>query len=541
MKLNQSGRLLSLLVALWITPAFSNTSVLPLIPQPVTVETATGQFVLTIHSEIIGSEAAMPVMRYLRRALAPATGYTLPISTAAKSGHPNILFKLNSELTGELGKEGYRLTVTPQSVQIEAAENNGLFYACQTLRQLLPAAIFQTHQVRDITWAIPCVRITDKPRFPWRGMHLDVARHFMPKAFVKKYIDLLALHKMNIFHWHLTEDQGWRIEIKKYPKLTDIGAWRTETVIGRNTDHYDGTPHGGFYTQDDVREIVAYAKAQFITVIPEIEMPGHSKAALAAYPEYSCTGGPFQVHTRWGIVEEVYCAGNDGTIRFLQDILEEVLALFPAEFIHIGGDECPKRRWKECPKCQARIKAEGLKDEYELQSWFIKQMDTFLAEKGRRLIGWDEILEGGLAPGATVMSWRGEEGGIAAANAGHDVVMAPYSHTYFDYYQADPNTEPLVGGGFTPLEKVYGYEPIPAKVALDKAGHILGTQGQVWTEYIPHSDFAEYMAFPRTCALAEVAWSPKEHNDFEAFKTRLAAHLKRLDVLNVNYRPLDKK
>ena len=520
-----------------ISSAFSQTG-LSVIPAPVKMEKAEGVFEIGPTTKIIVEQQTQFLGNQLAGILSPAMGYALSIDTARKNLKGCIWLKINSDLS-TLGDEGYRLTVTPQSVQVESAGEAGVFYGMQTLRQLLPVEIFQQKPVKDIQWRIPCVSIEDAPRFQWRGMHLDVCRHFMPKAFIKKYIDLLAIHKMNTFHWHLTEDQGWRIEIKKYPKLTEIGAWRKETVIGRNTGKYDGKRHGGFYTQADVREIIAYAKERYITVVPEIEMPGHSLSALVGYPELSCTGGPFEVRREWGVEPDVYCAGNEQVFEFMQDVLSEVLELFPSEYIHIGGDECPKERWKVCPKCQARIKAEGLKDEHELQSWFIKRMDTYLVKKGRRLVGWDEILEGGLAPGATVMSWRGEAGGIQAAKAGHDVVMAPNSHTYFDHYQAEPAKEPLAIGGFLPLKKVYSYDPTPDVLTDKQQKRILGVQAQIWTEYIPTDTHAEYMAYPRACALSEVAWTPKEKKAYDNFYNRLQTHLKRLDYLHVNFRPLD--
>ena len=520
-----------------VCPISAQASV-AVIPQPAKIQQQSGHFSLTSDTQISVHDKTAELGEQLQKMLSPATGYSLSISDQSKLTNNAIQLNLDSSLK-ELGDEGYRLSITPKNVTIKAAQKAGIFYGMQTLRQLMPTEIFKQTPVEGIDWQIPCVNIEDTPRFKWRGLHLDVCRHFMPKEFVKKYIDLLAIHKMNIFHWHLTEDQGWRIEIKKYPKLTEIGAWRDETLVGHHGQQphqFDGKRHGGFYTQEDVREIVEYARQRYITVVPEIEMPGHSLAALAAYPEYSCTGGPFKVRTKWGIEPDVYCAGNDQTIAFLQDVLTEVLALFPSEFIHIGGDECPKDRWKECPKCQARIEAVGLKDEHELQSWFIHQMDTFLAERGRRLIGWDEILEGGLAPGATVMSWRGEDGGIAAAKAGHDVVMAPTTYTYFDYYQADPNEEPLAIGGFLPLEKVYGYNPIPDELTAQQAKHVLGAQGQLWTEYMKEGDRVEYMAYPRACALAEVVWTPLEKKDYENFQSRLKTHMQRLENLGVNYR-----
>jgi hexosaminidase len=364
----------------------------------------------------------------------------------------------------------------------------------------------------------------------------------MPKEFVEKFIDLLALHKMNSFHWHLTDDQGWRIEIKKYPKLTEVGAWRKETLVGLLHDKkgpkFDGQPHGGFYTQEDIAEIVAYAKARHVNVVPEIEMPGHAQAAIAAYPELGCTGQKLEVFTTWGVDENIF-SPRETSIQFLQDVLREVLGLFPSTYIHVGGDEARKTQWKASPEVQSRIKELGLKDEDEMQSYFVRRMDEFLTAQGRRLIGWDEILEGGLAPKATVMSWRGEKGGIAAARAGHDVVMAPTNYTYFDYYQSKNKAkEPLAIGGFLPLRAVYNYEPIPRELDADSAKHVLGTQGQIWTEYIAEPRQVEYMAYPRAAALAEAAWTPKSKKAYTPFLQRLAVHSKRLKALEVNYRPV---
>jgi hexosaminidase len=371
-------------------------------------------------------------------------------------------------------------------------------------------------------------------------MHLDVARHVFPVRFIERYIDLLARYKLNVFHWHLTDDQGWRIEIKKYPRLTEVGAWRRETVAEKNLEPYigDGIPYGGFYTQAQVREIVEYARRRHVTVIPEIELPGHAQAALAAYPELACTPGPFEVRTTWGVDEDVYCP-TERTFAFLEDVLTEVLALFPSPYIHIGGDEVPKTRWEESAEAQGVMRREGLKDEHELQSWFIRRIERFLTARGRRLIGWDEILEGGLAPQATVMSWRGTAGGVAAAQQGHDAVMTPGSHLYFDYYQGDPAFEPLAIGGLTPLEKVYAYEPIPDTLTPAEAGHILGAQANVWTEYLKTPAQVEYMALPRMLALAEVVWSPREARDWAGFARRLPPELAALDRLGVNYRVPD--
>ncbi len=513
-----------------------------LIPAPVQITLKKGFFRLSGKTCIVHDSQTGRLAYLLQSYLSPATGFGLEVSPGERGRTANarnngIHLAVDTSLSG-LGQEGYRLRVRKHGVLIEAPSETGIFYGIQTLRQLLPVEIFQDREQADVAWRIPCVDIEDYPRFAWRGMHLDVCRHYMPVEFVKKYIDLLAMHKMNRFHWHLTQDQGWRIQIMQYPDLQKISAWRDETIVGHMRDRprkFDGIRHGGFYTQDEVREVVAYAKDRCITVLPEIEMPGHCQAALAAYPELSCTGGPFKVCTAWGIYKDVYCAGNEKTFTFLENVLAEVFELFPGEYIHIGGDECPKDRWEKCPKCQSRIKSEGLSDEHELQSYFIRRIEKFLNANGRQLIGWDEILEGGLAPGATVMSWRGEKGGIAAARAGHDVIMAPNTHTYFDYYQADPENEPLAIGGFLPIETVYAYDPVPAELDEQQGAHILGVQGQVWTEYIPTPEHAEYMAFPRTCALAEVAWTPLEGKDYERFSIGLVSHLERLDGMKVHY------
>jgi len=513
---------------------------LAVIPQPVDVAYGSGAFVLTAGTTI-STDAAMRDVGYaLADYVAPATGYHLPVGAGASGSVISI--RTDTSLA-RLGEEGYRLVVTPAGVRIRAFKPAGAFYAVQTLRQLLPIQIFRQARVPGVTWSIPAVTIEDSPRFVWRGAHLDCGRHFMPKQFVKKYIDLLALHKLNRFHWHLTEDQGWRIEIKKYPRLTEIGAWRNGTLIGRQRGYadssqwrFDGQRHGGFYTQDDVREIVAYAAARFITVVPEIEMPGHAQAAIAAYPELGNTPDPVGVGMRWGVYAHILNP-EESTIRFMQDVLTEVLALFPGRYVHIGGDEAVKVEWQASPRAQARIRELGLRDEHELQSYFIRRMDEFLTAHGRSLVGWDEILEGGLAPNAVVMSWRGTEGGIAAAQADHDVVMTPTSHTYFDYYQsADTAAEPIAIGGFLPLETVYGYEPVPDVLTPAQARRILGTQAQLWTEYMPNARKVEYMAFPRLSALAEVAWSPRERKNFADFTARLGTHLGRLAILDVNYR-----
>jgi hexosaminidase len=382
------------------------------------------------------------------------------------------------------------------------------------------------------------------PRFPWRGAHLDVGRHFFNADFVKKYIDIIALHKMNVFHWHLTDDQGWRIEIKKYPLLTEIGAWRDETVIGhpkagKEPVKYDGIKHGGFYTQDEIKEIIDYAADRYITIVPEIEMPGHAMAAIASYPELGCTGEKVKVRTTWGVSPYIYNV-DDNTFKFLEDVLTEVIDLFPSEYIHIGGDEAVKDQWEESKKIQQQIKDLGLKDEHELQSYFIKRIEEFINNKGRKLIGWDEILEGGLAPNATVMSWRGVQGGIAAAREGHDVVMTPTTYCYLDYYQSKiTDKEPLAIGGYLPLDIVYSYEPVPSELSTDEAKHILGAQANVWTEYIASPELVEYMLLPRMTALAELTWTPKEMKDLDDFKKRLETQVERYKTMGWNYRPLE--
>lgn len=525
---------------LCISAAFSQTNI-SVIPEPAKIELSEGVFFIEPGTKIFIDKQTRSLGDNLAGSLSIAMGFELAVENGQTESACYIKLKKNAGLSS-LGKEGYRLTVRPENVLLEAYGDAGIFYGIQTLRQLLPPEIFSRQSVKGVQWQIPCVKIEDVPRFSWRGMHLDVGRYFLPKEFVKKYIDLMAMHKMNVFHWHLTEDQGWRIEIKKYPKLTKIGAWRKETLIGHMRDKprkFDGKKHGGFYTQDEIREIVDYARQRYITIVPEIEMPGHCLAALAAYPELSCSGGPFEVKTIWGIENDVYCAGNDKTIEFLQDVLTEVIELFPGEYIHIGGDECRKNRWEKCSKCQARIKAEGLKDEHELQSWFVRQMDKFLTAHGCRLIGWEEILQGGLAKTVTVMSWRGKAAEIAAAKSGHDVVMAENKYTYLNFYQADRKTEPLAIGNFLPIEKMYSYDPVPAELSEVEKKHIIGVQAQLWTEYISTPKMAEYMAYPRACAMAEVAWSPVAKKDFEVFEHRLKIHLKRLGKLGVNFRPLD--
>ena len=494
------------------------TPKISIIPKPLELKQNNGSFSINSETKILSNQnhpELIKIGEYLAENLNTSTGFNLKVEPGSNSSDlPNSIFLQLNKNQDDLGDEGYELLVSTQSVIVRADNAAGLFYGVQTIRQLLPTEIEGSEKNGGLI--IPGTHIVDQPRFSWRGMLLDCGRHFMTKDFVKRYIDLLAYHKMNRLHWHLTEDQGWRIEIKKYPKLTEIGAWRK---------YEDGTVYGGFYTQEDIKEMVEYAKSRYVTVIPEIELPGHSVAALAAYPRYSCTAGHFEVSTRWGVHKEVYCAGNDETFKFLEDILSEVIELFPAPYIHIGGDECPKVRWENCEKCQARIKAENLKDEHELQSYFIKRIEKFLLTKNRRIIGWDEILEGGLAPEATVQSWRGMDGAIAAATSGHDAIVSPTSHAYFDY--------PIER---TDLRKVYSFEPVPPGLSGDQAKHILGGECNIWTEYAPQ-EIIDRKTFPRILAMSEVLWSPREGRNYPEFHKRVRTHYKRLDLLGVDYGP----
>ena len=433
--------------------------------------------------------------------------------------------------------EGYKLDADAKQIRIAGASAAGVFYGIQTLRKSLPLVNGKASKV-----SIPAVHITDAPRFAYRGTHLDVSRHFVTADSVRQFIDMLALHNINRFHWHLTDDQGWRIEIKKYPLLTQIGSKRAQTVIGHNSGKYDGKPYSGFYTQKQIRDIVKYAADRYITIVPEIDLPGHMQAALAAYPDMGCTGGPYEVWQKWGVSDNVLCAGNDKTLTFIDNVLKEITQLFPSKYIHVGGDECPKTQWQKCPKCQARIKAlnleakDGHSAEERLQSYIITHASNYLKSLGRNTIGWDEILEGGLAEGATVMSWRGESGGIAAAKQHHDVVMTPNSYLYFDYYQSlDKANEPLAIGGYLPLETVYSYEPMPKELTADEARHIIGVQANIWTEYMPTFKQMQYMALPRLAALSEVQWSQPALKDYNSFTNRLTEFTHLYDRLGYNY------
>ncbi|KPK87342.1 MAG: hypothetical protein AMS27_02575 [Bacteroides sp. SM23_62_1] len=509
-----------------------------IIPAPVSMLIGKGQFTITPQTQIAypGENSEIrKIGEYLNELVNEYAGFYLSLIELDNAGANCI--SLQTGDFPDLGQEGYNLKSSKKGVQITAGQPNGLFYGIITLWQLFP-----TNQVEN-TLAIPAVEIMDKPRYKWRGAHLDVCRHFFSVEFVKKYIDILARHKLNMFHWHLTEDQGWRIEINKYPLLTEVGAWRDETVIGRprrNTPvQFDGIRHGGFYTQDEIRDVIQYAANRYITVIPEIEMPGHAQAAIAAYPELGCTGEKVSVRTTWGISPYIYNV-EDETFEFLENVLSEVIDLFPSQYIHIGGDEARKDQWEASKRIQQQIKDLGLQNEDELQSYFIKRIEKFINSKGKNLIGWDEILEGGLAPNATVMSWRGISGGIEAAREGHDVIMSPTTHCYFDYYQSqNREQEPLAIGGYLPVDTVYAFEPTPAELSEEETKHILGVQANVWTEYISTTEGVEYMLLPRLCALSEIAWSPKEIRDWEDFRARLNTQVKRYETMGWNYRPLD--
>ena len=513
-----------------------------IIPRPAQLEARAGEFVVN-RATTIRVPFAQPTLKAIVDSFASQLNRTIELgivvqnagNTSAQSNA--IQFLPNRDTT--LGPEGYRIDATAKLVTVEASTPTGFFYAVQTLYQLLPPTVLavKTHDLRSLQ--IPACRIQDRPRYPHRGLLLDVSRHFFPVAFIKKHLDLMALHKFNTFHWHLTDDQGWRIEIKKYPRLTQIGSQRRETIVGHYDDYdpqvFDGKPYGGFYTQNEIRDVVRYATARHITVVPEIEMPGHALAALSAYPELSCDPAKsYQAATKWGVFTDVFCP-TEKTFGFLEDVLTEIMALFPGKYIHIGGDECPKDVWRKSEFCQQLIRREGLKNEHELQSYFITRIDRFVTAKGRRIIGWDEILEGGVSPNATVMSWRGTKGGIDAARQRHDVIMTPGAFCYLDHYQGDPALEPTGFGDKLPIAKVYSYNPTPTELSPAEATHILGAQGNLWTEYIATTDQVEYMVWPRAAALAEVVWTPLALKNYDDFARRLPTHLERLATLDVNY------
>lgn len=502
-----------------------------IVPQPVSVVASDGAFDLTKNTKIclLSDDSTLNYsVRLFNGLLDKSFGKPLPVikSTQPEAGAINVRL-------GGLQPEEYTLNIRPDGVDITGGSPAGVFYAFQTLRQLLPVAVARGEKAGVIE--LPVAEIADKPHFAHRGGMLDVCRHFFTADDVKTFIDILAMHKLNRFHWHLTDDQGWRIEIKQYPKLTEVGAFRDRCNLQAEADApKDSVPYGGFYTQDEIRDIVQYAAKRFITVIPEIEMPGHASAALASYPYLGCKGEGYVVPSTWGVKADVYCAGNDSTFRFIEGVLSEVVELFPSEYIHIGGDECPKINWQQCPACQQRIKTEKLKNENELQSYFMQRAEKFLAGKGRKIVGWDEILEGGISETATVMSWRGSAGGIEAAKKGNHAIMAPNSHCYLDYYQTDKTeTEPKSIGGHLPIEKVYSLDPYEGLNA-DEQQYILGVQGNLWTEFISEFDHAEYMLLPRLAALAEVGWS-YDNKDFDSFKKRETSLARLYDAYGYKY------
>lgn len=525
------------------------------VPAPVSMTPGEGEFRLDAGT-VVAFPGGDSVLARAGRMIAETLGATLAgggsLPTAAISGDlpraAAIVLARPRDTADSVRAEGYRLAIAPEGVTITAGDYNGAFYALQTMLQLLPAEAYGDSATiqKAGAYLLPAATVEDYPRFGWRGMHLDVSRHFHPVEFVKRYIDLLAMHKLNRFHWHLTDDQGWRIEIRKYPLLTEKAAWRVDREAdGWNTNRApepgEEATYGGFYTQDEVRDVVAYAAARGITVVPEIEMPGHSSEVFAAYPALSCLGRE-QFVTPGGYYPDdmatCFCAGNDSVFVFLQGVIDEVVELFPdSPYIHVGGDEVDMRFWTACPKCRARMKALGLKDTHELQSYFMHRMEEYIHSKGKRIIGWDEILEGGVAPDATVMSWRGVTGGIRAAKMGHDVIMTPDSHLYFDFYQNDPQAEPRAAGGLSTVKHVYGYEPVPAELTADEANHILGAQANVWCEHIRDGRHVEYMVLPRMAALAEVVWSPKEARDYADFARRLPMQLERYKAMGANYHP----
>ena len=513
------------------------------IPQPQNVKVLSGEFELTAETRI-SFDGGKDEAKLLAATLRKSTGFNLPVKSVSGSPVANqITFTLATNLLGKLGTEGYRLSVQGNQLLIVAPTTAGLFYGSQTLLQLLPPEIFSTNVVKKCSWKIPCVEISDSPRFVWRGFMLDCSRHFFTKTEVEKVLDLMALYKLNTFHWHLVDDQGWRIEIKKYPKLTEVGAWSNGVNFGfpsNSTTAYDTHGrYGGFYTQKEIREVVAYAAARHITIVPEIEMPGHSIAALSAYPQFSCTGGPFDRDQDGGVYDGIFDVSNEATYVFLGDILREVADLFPGKFIHVGGDEVPKKTWHESAACQALMKKENLKNEKELQAYFTARIEKIVNGYGKSIIGWSEIREGGLTPSAALMDWIG--GGAESAASGHDVVMTPTKFCYFDHYQSTNHAiEPKAIGGFLPLKKVYEFDPIPTNVPSAFRSRILGGQANLWAEYIPNLRQAEYMMFPRLGALAEANWSPQELRDWENFQARTAVNEKRLDAMGVNYRPLSK-
>lgn len=523
-----------------------------IMPQPRSIEVSRGSFKARGAGFKIDSgidEMSKSAIRDFAAALSVGSGEVSAVTTPfglARSAADGKIKGFVFLFDGTLGEEAYTMEINSRFALVSASSYNGFLYALQTLRQMLPVAVYGRKPAPKERWKLPCVKIEDSPRFAYRGMHMDPVRHFFPVEEVKKYLDIMATYKLNRLHWHLTDDQGWRIEVKGYPALAEIGGFREGTMVGKHWGTSDGIRYGGYYTQEQIREVVAYAQKLGITIIPEIDLPGHMLAALSAYPEFGCTGGPYKASQEWGVFDDVLCVGKEETFTFLENVLGEIADLFPGEYFHIGGDECPKTRWKECPDCQALIAKLGLvSDEHAsaeqyLQNYVTSRMQAFLATKGKKIIGWDEILEGELSEGATVMSWRGTDGGIKAAGMGFDVIMTPVDYCYFDYYQSqDKDKEPMAFDGYVPVEKVYSFDPV-AKMDASAASHVLGVQANLWTEYIPTSEQLEYMLLPRMQALSEVQWCSPENRSFERWSQSEKTHQYRiLDILGYNYRPLD--
>ena len=519
------------------------------VPLPVTMNEQPGRFYLNSDVPVVvnASQEVKNIASSLSTTVLDVAGIKLKPGGELHENVPTIVF---DSIPG-MEKEAYKLSVTPQQIKITASTPNGFYYGLQTLYQLLPVAIYSKERARNAEWSVPCVEIEDTPAFRYRGAMLDVCRHFASIDYIKKFIDVLAVHKMNTFHWHLTDDQGWRIEIKKYPKLTEIGSQRSETMVDYFYTHYpfkyDGKPHGGYYTQEEIKEVVAYAQSKYITVIPEIELPGHALAAIASYPELSCTpDSTYEVCKLWGVFDQVFCP-TDTFFQFMEGVMDEVVELFPSSYIHIGGDECPKYAWEHCSHCQKLIRDLGLKDdvtpnpvdgrkhtkEEKLQSYIVNRAEKYLNSKGRNIIGWDEILEGGLAPNATVMSWRGVEGGMTAAKAGHDAIMTPNPYAYLDHYQEEPEIAPVTIGGYNTLKKTYSYNPVPADADSLVKQHIIGVQANCWAEYMPTEDNRDYQIFPRLIAIAETGWTPMKEKNFTSFCSRMVEDFKRLEIMGV--------
>lgn len=507
--------------------------VVRIIPLPAEVIDQKGIFTFTPSTKIEisnDSEQMRHIAGFLTSHAEKFYGISNNIVVSESGDKGSFFLKLDENL--KLGKEDYNLTISTKGVVIEAAAPNGIFYGVQTLIQLMPPVPKQLPEV-----ILPAVEIKDTPRFSWRGLHLDVSRHFMPKEFIMKYLDYMAMHKFNTFHWHLADDQGWRIEIKKYPRLTEVGSIRKNTLMGHSNNPLglDTIPSGGFYTQNDIREIVTYASERFITVVPGIEMPGHALAALASYPELGCTGVPYEVATRWGSFSDVYCPSKEGTYTFLKSVIAEMTPLFPGKYFHIGGAECPETRWEKCPSCMLKMKTDSMNSTHDLHNYFVSRISGILDTLGKEMVGWDEIVKDTLLKKGIVMGWRGEERGISSVRSKFQTVMSPAKYCNFDQYQADPKGEPLAVGGLLTLEQVYNFEPVPADLSNREAKYIIGAQANVWTEYMKTPEYVEYMIFPRAAALAEVVWSPKASRNYPWFKKRLSEQIKRYDALGIRY------